>query len=364
MKIPVEITKQLKKQNINIKKEISESLFLLSNEKTLSVLETDTLLRELPLPSNLKINSIEVKELFWEWDYFLHIYSNNYYLLNKDKYNLEGRIEIKDNMLFFCNVVVWEVKENASLIINYEALLNQLLEYKEKDISIFNKDCFDLLSEIEDKSIDLVLIDPPYFISRDTNFASWKAKWEDTDRFRMSYQFWEWDQKEDKNFIGEMLQECFRVLKKGWSIICFYDLWKIESLRAMLEEAGFKQIRFWEVLKTNPVPINSKVNYLTNAREIFLSWVKWGSPTFNSSYDNGLYQYPIYQDGKRFHPTQKHPLLFEELIKKHSNEWDIVLDCFLWSGTTAIACKNTNRRFIGCEKDISFFLQAIDRMRE
>ena len=56
------------------------------------------------------------------------------------------------------------------------------------------------------------------------------------------------------------------------------------------------------------------------------------------------------QGGKnRFHPTQKSVLLFEELIKKHSNEGSWVLDTFLGSGTTAIACKRNNRNFKGCE---------------
>ena len=57
----------------------------------------------------------------------------------------------------------------------------------------------------------------------------------------------------------------------------------------------------------------------------------------------------------RFHPTQKNLMLFEELINKHSNPNDIVLDTFLGGGTTAIACKNTNRRFKGCEINEEYY---------
>ena len=57
----------------------------------------------------------------------------------------------------------------------------------------------------------------------------------------------------------------------------------------------------------------------------------------------------------RFHPTQKNLQLFEELIKKHSNPNDIVLDTFLGGGTTAIACKNTNRQFKGCEINKEYY---------
>ena len=116
-----------------------------------------------------------------------------------------------------------------------------------------------------------------------------------------------------------------------------------------MEKYKFKQIRFIEWIKTNPQPRNSKVNYLTNCREIALVGIKHSKPTFNSSYDNGIYHYPLQGGKNRFHPTQKSLPLFEELIEKHSNENDIVLDTFLGSGTTALAAKNKKRKFIGSE---------------
>ena len=57
---------------------------------------------------------------------------------------------------------------------------------------------------------------------------------------------------------------------------------------------------------------------------------------------------------------QKNLKMFEELIKKHSNENDIILDTFLGSGTTAIACKNTKRKFKGCEISKEYF----DKIKE
>ena len=102
-----------------------------------------------------------------------------------------------------------------------------------------------------------------------------------------------------------------------------------------------------EWIKTNPQPLNSKTNYLTNSREIAITCIKGSKPTFNSKYDNGIYHYPLQGGKNRFHPTQKSLKLFEDLIEKHSNEGDTVLDTFLGSGTTLIACKNTNRNFKG-----------------
>ena len=106
------------------------------------------------------------------------------------------------------------------------------------------------------------------------------------------------------------------------------------------------------------------MNYLTNCREIALLAVKGGKPTFNSKYDNGIYQYPLYSGRDRFHPTQKSLPLFEELIRKHSNEGDVILDPFSGSGTTAVAAAKTSRNFIGCEIDKSFFEKSVERIEK
>ena len=223
-----------------------------------------------------------------------------------------------------------------------------------------NEDCFVFLKDLSNKTVDLILIDPPYEISRPTNFQSGEKTGRDTDRFRISMDFGDWD----KNFTGLefVIKEGYRILKDGGTFICFYDLWKITPLKEMFEKNRYKQIRYIEWLKTNPVPINSKINYLTNAREIAISAIKVSKPTFNSSYDNGLYRYPICQDKGRFHPTQKPLVFMEDLIKKHSNEGDIVLDCFAGSCTTGVAAINTNRQFLGCEINLNYYKQSIDRL--
>jgi DNA modification methylase len=227
-------------------------------------------------------------------------------------------------------------------------------------IDLTNESCFDLLPRIEKNSVDLVLIDPPYEVSRDTNFQSGEATGRNTDRFRVSMDFGEWDQ----GFTGldKVVKECYRILKPGGTMICFYDLWKITTLKGYYEDAGFKQLRFIEWVKTNPVPINSKVNYLTNAREIAVVGVKGGKPTFHSEYDNGIYEYPICHDKGRFHPTQKPIALFEDLVRKHSNEGGLVVDCFSGAATTAVACINLNRNFIGCELDKEYYDKSIKRI--
>ena len=229
-------------------------------------------------------------------------------------------------------------------------------------VALVNQSCFDYLKTLKDGSVSLALIDPPYEVSRETNFASGEATGRDTDRFRVSMNFGDWD----SCFTGldEVIRECYRVLKKGGTLICFYDLWKITTLKEYFEAAKFKQLRFIEWIKTNPVPINSKKNYLTNSREIAVVGVKGGSPTFHSEYDNGVYRYPICHDKGRFHPTQKPVALLEDLIEKHSNEGDLVMDCFAGSASTAVAAFNKKRDFVGCEISKDFFDKSMLRLAE
>ena len=88
-----------------------------------------------------------------------------------------------------------------------------------------------MLKSVKSNSVDLVLIDPPYEISRPTNFASGEATGKDTDRFRISMEFGDWDSK----FLGldTVISESYRVLKKGGTLICFYDLWKLSIFKRL-----------------------------------------------------------------------------------------------------------------------------------
>jgi len=220
-----------------------------------------------------------------------------------------------------------------------------------------NLDCISFLQKIQSNSIGLIFTDPPYIISKKTGFKSLGKK--SVERFAISMDFGEWDNVSLEDHVSLMrstISEYYRVCRNGGTCIIWYDVWKIESLKRWLEEVGFKQIRLIEWVKTNPVPINSSSNYLTNSREVAVLGVKDGKPTFHSKYDNGIYYSPIHRDGgKRLHPCQKPLSVTVEIIKKHSNEGDIVLDTFAGSGTTFVSAKKLNRVFFGCEIDTAYF---------
>ena len=224
---------------------------------------------------------------------------------------------------------------------------------------IENVDCLKYLKKIKDNSVDLVLTDPPYDISKDTGFKNVKNG---VKRFAVSMDFGEWDHEvvDLEKTIGEF----YRVLKKGGTAIIWYDLWKITDIQKMMIGVGFKQLRVIEWIKDNPVPLNSGVNYLTNAREIAVLGIKESKPKFHSQYDKGIYNYPIYHSSDRIHPTQKPIELMEILIEKHSDEGDIVLDTFMGSGTTAIAAIHTKRKYLGCELDKDMFEKMEIRVKK
>ena len=270
-------------------------------------------------------------------------------------------------------------------------------------IDIQNVDGLSYLSTIADGSVDLVLTDPPYIISRETGmnahynkvksneennveFVKTEEEWavykaehhiqDDTKKenylkygtiygkkYCVKTDYGTWDSEFTMETLDQYIGEYYKKLKTGGTLIVFFDLWKISFLKEIMEKHKFKQIRFIEWIKTNPQPLNSGVNYLTNCREIALLGIKGTKPTFHSKYDNGLYMFPLQGGKNRFHPTQKSLPLFEELIKKHSNENEVVLDTFLGGGTTAIACQNTNRRFKGCEISEEYFAKVEEIIR-
>lgn len=284
------------------------------------------------------------------------------------------------------NITTIEIEEKKITTIKIE-------EEKTPTIEIENEEGLKYLEKIPEKSIDLILTDPPYITSTETGmgnlhkqiqenkkkgieYVKTEEDWEKVkdkyidnkdipeetmkknylkfgtiygNKYSVQTEYGEWDENFSLEILDTFVGEYYKKLKKGGTLIIFFDIWKITPLKEILEKHKFKQIRFIEWIKTNPQPLNSKRNYLTNCREVALLGVKESKPIFNSTYDNAIYKFPLQGGKNRFHPTQKSVLLFEELIKKHSNEGSWVLDTFLGSGTTAIACKRNNRNFKGCE---------------
>lgn len=228
----------------------------------------------------------------------------------------------------------------------------------EKMYKLLQGDSIELSKTIPDESIDLMLTDIPFNISRDNNIRTMKDR-----TGRNGIDFGEWDKGFDESCLSVFIPK----IKKGGSLVTFCAFEQYSILLNVLSGLILKDRLVWE--KTNPMPRNRERRYISNI-ELCLWFVKDGQKwTFNrqnNSYDGCVLRYPSESGGgfKRYHPCQKNIKLLEELVKRHSNEKDIVFDPFMGSGSTGVAALNMNRNFIGFEIDSNYFRIAESRIKK
>lgn len=166
----------------------------------------------------------------------------------------------------------------------------------------------------------------------------------------------------------EWIKKAIKLLKKWWNIIIFNDWENMSEISAELKKNNInvKSLNHWQ--KTNPQPAEWRRRFVP-WREYFLHWIKkWDKYTFNIEsihhWDFIMWLTPNSEKSHWKHPNQKPIKLMEELVKITTNEWDTVIDFFMWSGSTWVACKNLNRKFIGIELDENYFNIAKNRIDE
>ena len=217
-------------------------------------------------------------------------------------------------------------------------------------IKLQQGDCLEILQIIPDKSIDLVLTDPPYNIAKENNFHTMG---------RAGIDFGDWDKGFD---LFSYIDQVARILKKDGSFVVFNAWRNLGAIADYAEKQGFDTKDMIRLEKSNPMPRNRDRRYITDYEcAIWFTkkgakWIfnrqdeKYQRPKFVASIESGL------------HPTQKNLKLMEDLLKIHSNEGDTIIDPFMGSGTTGVACKNLNRKFIGIEQDAKYFEIAKNRI--
>lgn len=222
--------------------------------------------------------------------------------------------------------------------------------------NIYNRDCYQAIKEIEDKSIDLIITDPPYDIEQVTGGGMLEEK-------RIKNMF---NTLKDKSLnVGidkSILDEMCRVMKK----INIY-VWCNKKMLPMLFEyfVGEKGCLFDLIVwhKTNAMPLCGS-KYLTDC-EYCLYFYEPGIK-LNTTYDTAhtVYNKPINQADKDdfLHPTIKPLDIISNFIINSSNEGDIVFDPFMGSGTTAVAAKEAKRKYLGFEIDEEYYKIATDRL--
>ena len=234
------------------------------------------------------------------------------------------------------------------------------------NIDLRKGNCLELLQDIPDGSIDFILTDPPY--------GTTCCKWDTVIP------------------LDEMWTQLHRVIKNTGVIVLFGSEPFSSSLR-MSNIKNFKYDWIWEkdngtgflnakrqplkITETISVFYSGQCNYVPQMRTGFKPYKithgskkteNYGNQPGAVSTSNGE-RYPLNlikfcRDKNKLHPTQKPVALLEYLIKTYTQENDVVLDFTMGSGSTAIACLNTNRSFIGMEIEQNYFDISYKRINE
>ena len=225
-------------------------------------------------------------------------------------------------------------------------------------------DCLEIMKSFPDASIDAIITDPPY--------GTTACKWDSVIPFE------------------PMWEQLKRIIKPNGAIVLFGS----EPFSSALRMSNIKQYKYdwiWEkekpsnpaIAKYQPLKYHEIIHIfwwkkyfpiMTEWKKNHSVW-KWIRNKNNESNANmknvitrmDWLKYPksvlkINRENKPIHPTQKPVALLEYLIKTYTNEWETVLDFTAWSFTTAVACENTNRKWICIEQDKGYFDIGIQRL--
>ena len=235
-----------------------------------------------------------------------------------------------------------------------------------------NKDCIDFLDNIKTDSIDMILVDPPYFgiVSN-----KWDNQWE--------------DEKEYLNWCTNWTSQCVRVLKPNRMMIVWGTLKTDTFLKYKLQclngSGMFPQTEIiWHynwggrtnknfARKSELAWCYSKGNtFLFNADEVRIERKMKKNIRTGKEYTQGTIPTNVWnlqnhtgsKDHCKWHPTVKNLDCIKRMILAYTNKGDTVLDCFSGAGTTMIACDRTDRDFVGCELDKEYYEKSLERLNK
>ncbi len=218
---------------------------------------------------------------------------------------------------------------------------------------VYNEDCLEGMKQIPNKSVDLVITDPPYLIDTvGSGLYSQKDK-----QYIKELNFMK------DGFSKEILDEICRVMKK----INLYIFCSQKQIIPLLDYFVREKKCNWNIItwhKTNPIPACGN-KYLTDT-EYVLFFREKGVKIYGDYQTKFTYYLTSLNQKDKIkynHPTIKPLNIIQNFIINSSNEGEIILDPFMGSGTTAIACMNTNRNYIGFELDKGYYDIILERIK-
>ena len=213
---------------------------------------------------------------------------------------------------------------------------------------LYQGDCLEIMGGIKDKSVDLIVTDPPYLMDYQSN----RRKKED--RFNKI--------KNDKGnymLIQDYLEECHRIMKDNTAIYCFCSWHNIDFFKNEFEKHfELKNILVWN--KNNHGTGDLKGSYAP--KHEFILFGHKGRTLLREKRIADVIDCPKISSNKLTHPTEKPQDLLEIFIRQSSDVGSIIFDGFMGTGSCGIAAKKLNRNFIGIELDEKYFNIAKDRL--
>lgn len=225
-------------------------------------------------------------------------------------------------------------------------------------IELYQGDCLELMNGIRDKSVDMILADLPYG-------TTW-AKWDNIIDFS---QMWKEYERICKGAVVLFSTQPFTTQLINSNIKNYKYTWYwIKNIKGNYLNAKRQPLRQLE-----EVNVFYKHSYYPQGLKEYNKMGRSGSgaKTTMTNYSNRWFQektgYPsniLYYDldKDKYHPTQKPVDLLEYLVKTYTKECEVVLDNVMGSGSTGVACVNTNRKFIGIELDEDYYNIAKNRI--
>lgn len=206
-------------------------------------------------------------------------------------------------------------------------------------------DCLERMKEIPDGSVDLILTDPPYGMEFQSNYRNEKYSKIKNDK--------------DLSWLDVWVDELFRVAAYNTAHYVFCSFHNVDKFKQALEQKfKIKNMLVWE--KNNTSMGDLKADFAPKYEMII--FIQKGRRFINGKRDPNILKFN--RTGNKLHPTQKPVDLLEYLLTKFSDKGQTILDPFMGSGSTGVAAKNLNRKFIGIEMDETYFNIAKNRINE
>ena len=232
-----------------------------------------------------------------------------------------------------------------------------------KDIELWQGDCLELMKDIPDASVDMILCDLPYGTTRN--------KWDTVIPLEPLWEQYKRITKENGAIVLTAQTPFDKVLGiSNLKMLKYEWIWQKSkptghlNAKKMPMKEHENVLVFYKKLPTyNPQGLALLETPIQHTRANSSNYGSMNKRTVQlvTGYPTSVIAFPV-ESYKGQHPTQKPVALFEYLIKTYTNEGETVLDNCMGSGTTGVACKNLNRKFIGIELDETYFNLAKERI--